>query len=64
VNRRTLLSWFPWIAATIAILRAPVVGQKGIIEKGKAVVCESDSTTCPNGHKTYTTINAPLNGGK
>lgn len=45
---------FGWVAAA-AVAQKPTV-----MEKGKAVACENDATECPNGHKTCTTINAPI----
>jgi hypothetical protein len=34
--------------------------QKGIMQNGKAVICDGDSITCPLGHKTCKVINAPI----
>jgi len=53
--RRSFLSSLVGMAASI-----PVIGQSAILEKGKAIVCDSGSTKCPNGHETCYTINAPL----
>lgn len=35
-------------------------GQKAIMEKGKAVVCEGDPVKCPLGHDSCKAIDAPI----
>ena len=52
LSRRTFVS--------SVLIGIPAVAQKAVLRNGKAVVCDSDSTTCPNGHKTCRTIDAPL----
>lgn len=39
---------------------APVIAQNTVMEKGKAITCDSDVLTCPLGHKTCATIDAHL----
>ena len=53
-NRRSFLAW------AFGLLGASAVAQKAIMKEGQAVVCESESIKCPNGHATCRIINAPL----
>ncbi|HVN19415.1 MAG TPA: hypothetical protein VMU05_11595 [Dongiaceae bacterium] len=54
MNRRRFLS------RAIAMVATPVAAQKAILEKGQAKICDDNgSFTCPNGHKTCASINAP-----
>jgi hypothetical protein len=57
VNRR---NFFSRLSLAFGVIAGTVVAQKAVIEKGKAVVCESDSLKCPNGHDTCPSIDAPL----
>lgn len=51
-----------FLAYAVGMLAAmPVLAQKkAIVENGKAVVCDSDSIICPNGHQTCLSIDAPV----
>lgn len=50
-------SFMSYVVTFFAAMSAP---QKAIMQNGQAVVCDSDSLTCPNGHKTCKSINAPV----
>lgn len=34
--------------------------QKVAVQNGKAIVCQGDKLTCPNGHETCASIDAPI----
>ena len=71
MKRRSFMAFSP---AMIAALRSPVIiaaigagmkaeaQQNAVMEKGKAVVCETNTGTthCPLNHETCFTIDAPL----
>jgi hypothetical protein len=44
------------------LLGIPVIafGQEAVMEGGKAIVCDSGTATCPNGHKTCRKIDTPI----
>lgn len=54
LSRRT---FFSGLLVGIPIL---ALAQRAIIEGKEAVVCESDSVKCPNGHASCKSINAPI----
>jgi hypothetical protein len=47
------------LALALAAVTGVSLAQEAIMEKGQAKVCDSDALTCPNGHKTCKSINAP-----
>jgi hypothetical protein len=49
-----------FVGFIVSLLTVPVVAQRAILEGREAVVCESDSVKCPNGHATCKSINAPV----
>ncbi len=44
----------------LALLAPAALAQKAIVQRGQAVVCDSDSVKCPNGHESCKSINAPI----
>lgn len=48
------------LVGVTAIAEAKGFGQRSVMEKGKAVVCDGMGLRCPNGHQTCPTIDAPL----
>lgn len=49
-------SFIGWLLSAVGVATA----QKAIMEGKNAVVCDSDSVKCPNGHASCKVINAPL----
>lgn len=48
------------LCVAFGVVLGTAIGQNAIMENGKAVSCKGSDTTCPNGHKTCATIDAPL----
>ena len=44
----------------LAFIPAAAAAQQAIMQGSKAVVCDGDAVTCPNGHKTCRKIDAPI----
>jgi hypothetical protein len=57
IGRRTFL-WYG--SGMMAAAVSAAAQQKAILEKGQAVVCDSEAVKCPLGHDTCKSINAPL----
>lgn len=44
----------------LGLLAAPLLAQHADLQNGKAINCEEEVLTCPNGHKTCRNIDAPI----
>jgi hypothetical protein len=53
-NRRGFLAY------VLGAIAAPLLAQRADLQNGKAIVCDEDVLTCPNGHKTCRNIDAPI----